>query len=273
MNKLIMATTAVNLLFASATNAGAGWKLDADGKIELKDGNPIYLDSSGKEMTVGVDTIGRLNGEAKTNRERAEAAETKLKLYGDLDPKIAKEAIEKLGKIDAKTLIDAGEVDKVRAEILAQVNGQIKEKDDLLASVQAKLDAKMIDEVFTGSQFVREQVAMPFDFFKDTMSKHFKIGKDGNVEAYDKAGNRISSKERIGEHATPEEALQWLVGQHPQKDTILKAQQQAGSGNQGGGGSQGKGRVIKRSDFDALTPAEQASTALSAGKGEVSIVD
>jgi len=54
-----------------------GWKKDADGHLELKDGNPIYLDANDKEMTVEHGTIARINGEAKSHRERAEAAEKK----------------------------------------------------------------------------------------------------------------------------------------------------------------------------------------------------
>ena len=69
----LLATTAhvAPVSFAPGT---AGWKMDADGHIVLKDGNPVYVDSEGREIVTESGTISRLNGEAKANRERAEKA-------------------------------------------------------------------------------------------------------------------------------------------------------------------------------------------------------
>ena len=107
----------IAVLSATAFN-NPGWKLDADGKLELKDGNPIYLDASGRESIVDGGTITRLNGEARAHREAKEAAETKLRAFEGLDPEAARKAVETVKNIDAKKLIDAGEVEKVRESVM-----------------------------------------------------------------------------------------------------------------------------------------------------------
>ena len=51
------------------------WKLDENNNIVLKDGNPVYIDANGVEKTVAVDTIARLNNEAKEHRIAKEEAQ------------------------------------------------------------------------------------------------------------------------------------------------------------------------------------------------------
>lgn len=273
MKTLLLANTALAILHATAFEPGEpGWKLDADGKIELKDGNPIYLDASGREMTVDGNTISRLNGEAKQHREAKEAAETKLKAFGDLDPEAARKALDTLKNIDAKKLIDAGEVDKVRDSVKAEFTTQLQEKDKALEEINSKYNNLQISNIFANSEFVRDRVAVPTDMFEASFRNNFKI-EDGKVTAYDKAGNRIMSKKTVGEYADPSEALELLVEAHPQRDVILKANDSNGSGNDGRGGTQGGGRRIKRSEYDKMSPQDQYATSMKAGKGELQIVD
>lgn len=271
--KTLTALLTAKILKAIAFAPGdAGWKLDKDGKIELKDGNPIYIDAEGKEMTIEAGTVSRLNAEAAGHRRAKEAAETKLKEFEGLDAKKAREALDTVSKIDQKKLIDAGEVDKVKDEISKQFTTQIAEKDKANNDLQSKLDNMQIDNIFSNSEFIRERIATPRDMFQDSFRKFFK--KDGNeIIAVDRAGNRLMSKQRIGEFATPEEALELLVDTHPQKDTILRADTGKGSGNGGNGGARGGGRVMKRSEFNALAPAQQAEAGAKQASGELQIVD
>lgn len=272
---MLLATVAIrSLLTVRAFDPGKNtWKLSADGKtIEMKDGNPIWLNANGEETAHAGDTIARLNSEAKTNRERAEAAETKLAPFKDIDPVAAKKAIEDLKKIGQGQLIAAGEVDKVKAEITTQFTAQLTEAQKANQDLQQNLDGLRKSNVFANSNFIREHVALPADMFEAYFSPNLKV-KEGKIEAYDKAGNRIMSKAKIGEYADPDEALSILVDAHPQKATILKAPGHSGSGNQGNGGNQGKGRIILRPDFDKMLPHEQSALAREMGEGKVTIVD
>lgn len=272
MKKYLLTSALVSVLAAMAFNNTAGWKVDDAGAIVLKDGNPVWINTAGVEQTVGGDTITKLNGEAKSHRERAEAAETKLKTFEGIDPEAARKSIELVGKLDAKKLIDVGEVDKVKAEIQQQFTTQVGEKDKTIGTLQSQINDMLVDGVFGNSQFVRDRVAVPADMFSATFRKNFKV-EEGKVIAFGADGNRLFSKTRSGEYATPEEALEIMVEAHGQKDTILKAVDHSGSGNTGNGGSRGAGNVLKRADFEKLPPAKQAEISKKAATGEMKIVD
>lgn len=263
----------LKLLSTTAYDNSTGWKLDGDGHIEMKDGNPVFLNAGGQEMTVQGDTISKLNNEAKTHREAKETALTSLKVFEGLDVDKARKAIETVSKLDAKTLVDSGKVDELKAQITTQFQTQIAEKDKAFNDLNTKFDAQQIDSVFSGSEFVRNNIAVPIDMFQDSFRKHFKV-EDGKVTAYGKDGNRLMSKERVGEYATAEEALQLLVDSHSQKDVILKADVGNGSGSGGDGGNRpANNTVIKRADFDKLSPFQQSETSAKVKKGEMELTD
>lgn len=251
----------------------AGWKLTADGKaIELKDGNPIWINEEGAEATLGGDTITRLNGEAKTLRVRAETAEASLVPFKDLDAKAAKDALALVKNIDQKKLIEAGDVEKVKAEIAAGFTAQVTELTNTNKTLQSNYDNLRVDSVFAQSQFIRDNVAVPADMFTAAFRQNFKM-TNGNLEVFDKAGNRVMSKVKVGEYAEPDEALSILVDQHPQKATILKASGNSGGGNNGAGGHRPGQRTIRRAEFDQMNAQDRAHTAGEMNKGVVTIVD
>ena len=96
-------------------------KLDEQNHAVLQDGKPVYVHEDGKEVPFdaaqAVGKIASLNAEAKQHREAKEAAEAKLKAFDGLDADKAKQALEAVANLDAKKLIDAGEVEKVKAEM------------------------------------------------------------------------------------------------------------------------------------------------------------
>jgi hypothetical protein len=276
---IIAASATFANLYPRAFDGGkAGWKLDKDGKIEMKDGNPVYVDSAGNENPVEGGTIARLNGEAKTHREAKERAESELNKFKGadgklIDPTVALKAIETVGKIDAKKLIDAGEVDKVRDQIKGEFTTQLAEKDKKIASQDDVIKTMTIDKAFSSSKFIADRVAVPTDMFRDSFGRNVKVSDDGKLEFYGRDGNRLMSKKNTGNYAEADEAFEIMVEQHPQKDVIMKAPNASGSGNNGGGGGRGNGRFMKRADFEKLSPAEQAATSQQMGKGEITITD
>ncbi len=259
-------------LAASFDSGQAGWKLDADGKIEMKDGKPVWRDANGGEQALAGDTVSRLNGEARQLRLRAETAETALAPYKDIDPAKARDALDKIGKIDQKTLIDAGEVEKVRDEISKGFTAQVQERDKRIAEQEQRIVGMTIDTAFATSKYIGENIDTPMDLFKPAFAKNFKY-EDGKLVPYDNLGNKVFSKDRMGEVANFDEAVAQLVESSPYKDKMLKAQQASGTGNGGGGGNRGGGRVMKRSDYDRLDPNQQMQAGMAVSKGEMSIVD
>lgn len=249
-----------------------GWKMDGDKIAVDASGNPIYVKDDGSEQAVEAGTVGRLNGEAKTFRERAEAAEAKVRAFGDLDPVKAKEALETVGKIADKKLYESGEVDTLKQQITASMQAQLDEVKKSNGDLTTERDGLIKKTAFQSSEFIRERVAVPRDMFEATFERNLKV-ENGKVVPYGPDGNPIYSAKRMGEIADVDEALEIMVSRHPNKDAILRAPTGGGTGNQGGGGSQGKGRVVKRSDFNGMSPMDQATIAGQAAKGEISLVD
>ena len=240
-------------------------KLDAENRAVLQDGKPVYVHDDGKEIAFDaastVATISRLNGEAKANRERAEAAETKLKPFeGISDPAAALKALATVKNLDDKKLVDAGEVEKVRSEAVKAVEEKYAPTVKKASDLEAALYAEKIGGSFSRSKVIADKFAIPADMVQARFGGQFKI-EDGKTVAYDQTGNKIYSRAKPGEIADFEEALETLVDQYAYKDQILK-----GSGATGGGASPstsgaGGGRTITRAAFEAM-PLEQRGAAL-----------
>ena len=204
-------------------------------------GLPLYIHDDGKEVAHDapqtVATISRLNGEAKTNRERYETAETTLKAFeGIEDPSAAKKALETLKNFDDKKLVDAGEVEKVKAEAIKAVEDKyapiVQERD----AFQSQLHNELIGGGFARSKFIQDNIAVPVDMIQATFGKSFQI-EGGKVVAVGADGQKIYSRARPGEVADFDEALETLVGGYQHKDSILKGNQSRGGGFQNNGGN------------------------------------
>jgi hypothetical protein len=242
-------------------------KLDANGNVVLQDGKPVYVTDDGKEVAFDaaatVGTISRLNAEAKSHRERAEAAESKLKAFdGITDPALAIKAIATLKNLDDKKLVDAGEVEKVKAEAIKALEEKYAPTVKRVSELEQALYAEKVGGAFTRSKFIADKFAIPADLVQARFGSHFKL-EDGKMVAVDAAGNRIYSRARPGELADFDEALEVLVDQYPYKANILKGTGQSGSGVSPQGQSGGK-RTLTRAQFDALPPAEKVKVATEA---------
>lgn len=209
-------------------------KLDENGHAVLQDGKPVYVHDDGKEIAFDaaatVGTITRLNGEARSHRERAEAAEAKYKPFeGIEDASAARKALETVANLDSKKLIDAGEVETVKAEISRAFQAQLDEANTKSQTLEQQLYGEKIGGSFARSKLIAEKLAVPADMVQATFGKAFKI-EEGKVVAYDTHGQKIFSRARPGEIADFDEALESLVEAYPHKEHILK-----GSGANGGG--------------------------------------
>jgi len=246
-------------------------KLDEQGHVVLQDGKPVYVHDDGKEVPFDapgtVATITRLNAEAKTHREGKEAAEQALKAFdGITDGAAAKKALEIVSNLDQKKLVDAGEIDRVKAEISKAFQGQLDEATNKASGLEKQLYDEMIGGNFSRSKLIGEKLAIPADMVQARFGQNFKI-EDGKPVAYDQTGNKIYSRARPGEVADFDEALESLVEQYPYRDHIMKSSGANGGGAQPpGSGGNGK-KTISRSQFDALDP--HGKHAHMTGGGEV----
>lgn len=221
-------------------------KLDENGHAVLQDGMPVYVHDDGKEEVFdgakALSKISSLNAEAKTHREAKEQALSQLKNFEGLDAAKAREALQKLGDIDSKKLIDAGEVDKVRQQLTEQLKGQydqqLNQLTEQLNSTQSALNNELVGGGFNRSKFIQDNIAVPVDLLKAQFKDNFKV-EDGKLVAYGADGQKILSRKNFGEVADFDEAMETLVGGCSFKDQILKGNQAQGGGFQGNGGQGG----------------------------------
>lgn len=251
-------------------------KLDDSGKAAVLDGKPVYVHDDGREVAFDapgtVAAISRLNGEARAHRERAEVAEHRLKSYAGIDdPEAAKSALLAIADHGSKHLVDAGEIERAKAEAAQAVEAKyqpvVQERDAL----QGELVKARIGGAFTRSRFIADKLAIPADLVEARFGGQFRI-EDGQVVAFDGSGNRIASPANPGEPASFDEALAIIVQAYPYRDTILKGTGASGSGAHGGGG-RGEGRHVTRAQFLALSPAGKAAVARDAAAGKAVITD
>ncbi|HZX51490.1 MAG TPA: DUF6651 domain-containing protein [Pseudomonas sp.] len=243
-------------------------KLDEQGHVVLQDGKPVYIHDDGKEVAFDapatVATITRLNGEAKVHREGKEAAEKLLKGFeGIEDGAAAKKALELVANLDAKKLVDAGEIERVKGEISKGYQAQLDELGTKATKFEQQLYEEKIGGSFSRSKLIADKLAIPADLVQARFGQAFKI-EDGKTVAYDQHGNKIYSRVRPGEIADFDEALEALVEQYPHRDSILKSSGQSGSGALPGAGGNGGKKTYTRAQFTALSPAEQATAAKEA---------
>lgn len=253
-------------------SAAYDWKME-DGVMSLDgNGNPIWIGEGGAEMSVQHDTIARLSREAKGHRERAEAAEAAAKRFeGIADPAAALKALETVGKLDAKQLIDAGQVDQVKAEITKQYEQRLADQQKALDEATNGMKQMRLENAFKGSDFIRDNIAVPLDFFQAAFKERFK-DENGTLVAYGPDGNPVYSKKSVGELASFDEALSLMVENHPQKELILKAPDARGSGNQGEGGQRKPGgNFISKADYEAAAPSEKAAIGQKLASGELTM--
>jgi hypothetical protein len=227
-------------------------KLDADGHVVVQDGKPVYIDDAdSKEVAYDanqtVATISRLNGEAKSHRERAEKAETSLRSYDGIDdPAAAKKALATVKNLDDKKLVDAGEVEKVKAEAIKAVEEKhapiVKERD----TFASQLEGHVIGAAFSGSKFIASKFAAEgpagVEIARALFAQRFKV-EGGKAVAYDAQGNKIYSRAKPGELAEAEEAIELMVDSYPHKASILKGDVKGGGGAGGNGGGGGNNNI------------------------------
>lgn len=241
-------------------------EIDGTTYAAVQDGKPVFTGDDGKEIAFDAvqttNTLRTLRGEAQGHREAKEAAERALKAFeGITDPAAALTALQTVANLDSKKLIDAGEVERVKAEIAKGYDAKLAAETERATKLETALYAEKIGGAFARSPLIvgeNARLAIPADLVQSRFGSQFKI-EDGNVVAYDTQGQRIYSRGNPSQFAGFDEALEIIIDAYPHKDSILKGTGAAGSGAQGGGGGGGTAaKQMKKSDFDALSAKERA---------------
>ncbi len=125
-----------------------------------------------------------------------------------------------------------------------------KERDEL----RAALVNERVGLCFAGSRYIAERLTIPADLALSRFGKAFCI-EDGRIVAKDGNGSTILSRERMGEPADFDEALELIVGSYEHRDRILRGTRATGGGARG---SLPLGRRdLSRAAFEALDASER----------------
>jgi hypothetical protein len=226
------------------------WKLREDGSIEIENGNPIYVHADGKEVPFDADgalkTISKLSGEMKMTKKQVHEATEKLSMFANItDPEAAIAAMETVKNLDAKKLVDAGQIEVLKAEMgktFADKEGSLRsqwtqKEQEYQRTLQTKdeaIQSILLGGKFASSEFLKKTNLIP-DIAANYFGKNFRIegeGSDVKVVGY-LNGERIPSREKFGEPADFDEALAAVIDAYPHKDRIMLAGVSSGSGSQG----------------------------------------
>ena len=242
------------------------FKYDADGAIVTQEVSghklPVFVHADGKEAPFDgestVNTISRLNGEAKAHRERAEKAEGTLKGFdGITDPAAALKALTTVKSLDEKKLVDAGARDQAIAEAVKSVRAEYEPIVKKASELEGALYAEKIGGAFARSKFISDKIAVPVDMVQATFGGRFKVD-NGKTVALDANGQPIFSRTRHGEPADFEEALEIMVDAYPYKANILKGSGASGGGATGSSNGAG-GKTITRAQLEAMPPESRGA--------------
>jgi len=263
------------------------WKREADGTLVLVDGSPVRVDHTGHEVVMAdaaiddtFSKVSQLVSESMSRKEKIRAMEAKLKVFEGIEnldewKAEAEKSIATLKNMEDKKLIDAGEVEKVKAEVARAMQSKIDElqrtiqrKDATIQEKENFLHQELIGGRFARSRFINERLAIPSDMVQHRFGSNFKV-VDGKVVAFDSNGNEIFSKNKPGELAEFDEAIEIIISNYPYKDSIMKGSNASGAGvhSGGGGGGHHSSHVVNAND-----PVAFAANIDKIAKGEVQVI-
>jgi len=235
--------------------------------------------SSGKyrlNVNGGFKTASEIEGLSSAlgkERSRAESAERELRdfkaRYSDFDIEAGKRAMEQVATMTADQKL-AGQ--RFEAELKARLDPVIKERDEarqIAKDTEARFNSMLVDTALASSQFIKEKVSkdpIHQSYVREHFRSHFKV-EDGQIVAYGDDGNKIFDNN--GALASVDVALSRLINALPNGQALLAGSSVSGSGATAGASYAQGAKVMRRSQFDGLSPQDK----MKAIKSGVNIVD
>lgn len=243
-------------------------KVDENGNAVITDGKPVYVHDDGKEIAFDapgtVATIGRLNAEAKEHRLAKEALETKFsKIPADFDFEKATQALTTVKNLADKQIVDAGEVDKLKADAVKVAldnyeSTKYKPLKTKFDEQEQRMRSLIMGHAFASSKFITEKMSIPAAMVQSHFGHLLKVDGDKLI-GYDATGNQVFSRAQPGHPASFDEWIETVVDQFPYKDSVLKGSGATGTGAKGSAAGGGGSKTMTRAQFDAMSQNERSA--------------
>lgn len=176
-----------------------------------------------------------------------------LEKFKDIDPVKYKEAVDKLAKIDQKTLMEAGQVDQVVNERVSTMRQEYETKlGDMgkqLNDATQRLSSLLIDSAVKSAALAAGVAQTAVDDVVLRAKTFFQV-QDGEVVALNDKGHVIYGKD--GEK--PLTINDWVTGLKTSAPHLFGKMQGGGAGGSGQGGGV---------DFSKLTPTQKIAAGLN----------
>ena len=246
---------------------GRKLKRDEDGHVVIEEDKVVYFDDDGEERKLdwqhSIGKIREVSDDRDDWRTRGKKAIAALELFGDISADDARNAIRTIKSYDDKKLVDAGEVDKLKAKLTEDLQNQHREftesqaavlklRDKALAEKDGQIRRLMVSNSFERSPFLNKSVvaALRGKNGESVWGDHFHV-ENGEVVPYESGDRKLYSKEKPGELAEFEEAIQLIVMADPRKDDYLIS-------GHAGGDDHGETRTTDHSPGAVTLTREQA---------------
>lgn len=252
------------------------WKTDESGNIAVIDGHPVWQYDDGKEAPFDAGSvlqrIGALTGESMARKNRIKELETRYAPFQEIqDPTDfltkAQQAMEKVANFNDKDFVAIGEVEKVKAAVaesyktkLAELEKgyktQLEERETLIKTKDKGIHQLLVKGAFASSSFIREKTVLPPDVAFDSFGKFFQIEEiDGQPQAIAVRpnGEKIFSLREPGSYASADEAIEILVNERKDKDSLLRSS----PGGSGATPNSGQNSKLNMTDLLKLDPIER----------------
>lgn len=262
-----------------------------EGQPKVEHGKPVYKvkDDDGVEKELAVDVAELHSQKVAANKEAAERrrklneARDRLKLFDGIDPEQAKKDRTTVQSLKDKELVDAGEVDKLKAqmgELFQQekqglIDGYTAEKAEFekqIGDLQGTIRHLTITNAFSQSGYFTPREGKPAktvlspQMAVKIFGDNFKVEGEGHnvrVVGYLPNGEKILSPTRVGQEANFDEAMAKIIELTPDRDSILRT---TGGGPNTSGGHQNDGQVLTILRADARDPVKYRAAKEQADK-------
>lgn len=215
----------------------------------------LYVEHEGKFVFQTPDSLARALENAKRERNEAKQRAATVDKWERLgkSPDEISELLAAQRKAEEKKAVEAGEWDKLRAQMNDAHAKALGEKDEALAAMQASLEEYLVDSASIKAIAELDGVV---DLLLPHVKRHIKVVQDNGKYAArvfnDKGDTRVNAK---GEPLT----IQDLVAEMRSNEVFglaFKANTKDGSGAPSRNVASGE-KTIPRREFDALSPDEK----------------